>query len=501
MAYTRITAAEGAAMIKDQDNIALSGFTPNGVPKAIFRELSKRAVAEHDAGHPFQVGIITGASTSQSIEGDMAVAKAIKFRTPFSTNKDFRNHTNLGEIDYEDMHLGHMGERLRRGFYGEIDWAIIEVSDIDEGENLCKAYLTSAGGIVPTIARMAKRVILERNAFHDPCSRYLHDVYEIGECPRREPIPIRQVSDRIGTEYVPIDPKKIVGVVECDIPEEARAFKPLDPITEQMGHNVADFLVSDLKKGLIPPEFLPLQSGVGTTSNAVLEALGQNPAVPVFNVYTEVVQDAVVKYMREGRIKDASCSSLTVTNDTLRDVYEDIDYFKRHLTIRPSEISNCPEVIRRIGVISMNTAIEADIYGNVNSTHICGTKMMNGIGGSGDFTRSAMISIFTTPSTAKDGKISSFVPMVSHLDHSEHSVKIIITEYGVADLRGKSPIERARCIIDNCVHPDYRPLLNEYLNMGVKGHTPQNLKCCFAFHEEFAKSGDMHNVKWEEYNK
>ena len=65
---------------------------------------------------------------------------------------------------------------------------------------------------------------------------------------------------------------------------------------------------------------------------------------------------------------------------------------------------------------------------------------MNGIGGSGDFTRSAMLSIFTTPSTAKEGKISAFVPMVSHLDHSEHSVKIIITEYGVADLRGKSPI-------------------------------------------------------------
>ena len=116
MAYIRLSAAEAAAMIKDQDTIALSGFTPNGVPKATFRELSKRAVAEHEAGRPFQVGILTGASTSQSIEGDMAAAHAIKFRAPFSTNKDFRTHTNLGEIDYEDMHLGHMAERLRRGF-------------------------------------------------------------------------------------------------------------------------------------------------------------------------------------------------------------------------------------------------------------------------------------------------------------------------------------------------------------------------------------------------
>ncbi len=127
--------------------------------------------------------------------------------------------------------------------------------------------------------------------------------------------------------------------------------------------------------------------------------------------------------------------------------------------------------------------------------------MMNGIGGSGDFTRSAYLSIFTTPSTAKDGKISAFVPMVSHVDHNEHSVKVIITEYGVADLRGKSPVQRAEAIINNCVHPDYRPLLTEYMNMGIKGHTPQNLKCSFAFHEELAASGDMHNVDWSKYAK
>ena len=98
--------------------------------------------------------------------------------------------------------------------------------------------------------------------------------------------------------------------------------------------------------------------------------------------------------------------------------------------------------------------------------------MMNGIGGSGDFTRSAMLSIFTTPSTAKEGKISAFVPMVSHLDHSEHSVKVIITEYGVADLRGKSPIQRARCIIDNCVHR-IQTVIGRILAMGIKRtHTP-----------------------------
>ena len=104
MNYTRLTAAEAAALIQHDDALALSGFTPNGVPKAVFRELSRRCQAEHCAGRPFQVGIITGASTGQSVEGDMARCNGIKFRTPFSTNKDFREHTNAGEIDFEDMH-------------------------------------------------------------------------------------------------------------------------------------------------------------------------------------------------------------------------------------------------------------------------------------------------------------------------------------------------------------------------------------------------------------
>ena len=176
-----------------------------------------------------------------------------------------------------------------------------------------------------------------------------------------------------------------------------------------------------------------------------------------------------------------------------------MNFFRSRIVLRPQEISNNPEVARRLGLITINTALEADIFGNINSTHVCGTKMMNGIGGSGDFTRNAYISIFTTPSTAKGGAISSFVPMVSHLDHSEHSVKVIITEHGIADLRGKSPIQRAHTIIDNCVAPEYKELLREYLNQAPLAHTPHNLRLATAMHQEFLKSGDMRNTKWENY--
>ena len=127
--------------------------------------------------------------------------------------------------------------------------------------------------------------------------------------------------------------------------------------------------------------------------------------------------------------------------------------------------------------------------------------MMNGIGGSGDFTRNAYLSIFLTPSTAKNGAISCIVPQVTHTDHHEHSVKVVISEYGVADLRGKDPRHRAEEIIEKCAHPDYRPLLHEYLNNPAKGHIPFNIYSCFAFHQALAETGSMKNADFSKYHK
>jgi len=501
MAYTRMTAAEAAALIKHDARIALSGFTPSGVAKAVCKELAKKAEEEHRAGREFQVSLYTGASTGQSNDGDLSNAHALKYRAPYTTNVDFRKHVNAGEIAYNDIHLSQMAQEMRYGFFGDMDWAILEVCDIEEGETTCKAYLTAAGGISPTAARLAKKVILELNHFHSPGAKYLHDVYEVADPPYRQPIPITHVSDRIGKPYVEIPAEKIVGVVECNIPDEARAFKDLDPITTQIGTNVAEFLVADMKRGVIPSTFLPLQSGVGSTANAILAALSQDKHVPDFDIFTEVLQDSVVEMLLDGRVKDASACSLTVTNESLMKVYDNIDYCKKHLTLRQSEISNSPELIRRLGVIAINTAIEVDIYGNANSTHISGTKMMNGIGGAGDFIRNAYISIFTCPSTAKGGIISSIVPMVSHHDHTEHDVNIIVTEQGVADLRAKSPIQRAECIIENCVHPDYKQLLWDYLKIAKMGQTHHYLAAAFAMHDTLARKGDMHLTDFAEYVK
>jgi len=490
MTIKRITAAEAASLIHHDNNVGFSGFTHAGCPKVVPLEIAKRAEEEHALGNPFRIGIFTGASTGDSIDGALSRASAIKFRTPYQTNNDIRKAINREDVSYFDMHLSTVAQELRYGFLGNIDVAIIEACDVTEDG---KIVPTCGVGLSPTLVKMAKLVIVELNRWHPQALRGIHDITDLPDPPSRPEIHITDVKSRIGKDYLQADPSKIV-IVETNAPNDGNTFAPVDEITARIGENAANFLVREMREGRIPQSFLPIQSGVGNIANAVLAAMGENAEIPGFEVYTEVIQDAIIDLLEKGRVKFASGGTLTVSNPYIERVYNNLDFFKERIVLRTSEISNNPEIIRRLGLISMNTAIEADIFGNINSTHIMGSQIMNGLGGSGDFTRNAYISIFLTPSTAKNGNISAFVPMVSHTDHNEHSVKIIISEYGVADLRGKSPRERALCIIENCVHPDYRELLYKYLESGAKGQTPVNLYNAFCFHKAFMETGSMKNA-------
>jgi succinate CoA transferase len=493
MIYKKLSAEEAASFIKNDDVIGFCGFTPAGCSKVISQALAKKAEEEHAKGNPFKVGVFTGASTGDMIDGVLARANAIKFRSPYQSNTDLRNALNAHDAHYFDLHLSELPQYLRYGFLPKPRIAILEASSVtDDG----KIYLTSGVGISPTIARLADIIFIELNRYHPEALAGIHDIYEPADPPVRKEIPVYSPSDRIGVPYIQVDPKKIAGVVETNLPNEVGKFTPADEITNRIGANVANFLSSEIKAGRIPASFLPVQSGVGNIANAVLGAMGSNKDIPAFQVYTEVIQDAVIDLMKAGRVTFASGCALTLSTPALEDVHNNLDFFKQKILLRPQEISNSPEVARRLGLISINTALEADIFGNINSTHVVGTKMMNGIGGSGDFCRNAYLSIFTTPSVAKGGKISAIVPMVSHVDHSEHSVKILVTEHGVADLRGLSPVQRAELIIENCVSPEYKGILNRYLKLGQKGHTPQNMEAALSFHVAFNQTGDMRNVNF-----
>ncbi|NDW09731.1 acetyl-CoA hydrolase/transferase family protein [Dysgonomonas sp. 520] len=491
MALKFMSADEAASLIKNGYNIGFSGFTHAGCPKVVPGAIARLAIAEHEKGNPFKINIFTGASTGDKLDGELTRADAIDFRAPYQTNKSMREAINKEQIRFCDLHLSTMAQDIRYGFYGNIDVAIIEACDVTEDGEIVP---TCAVGISPTVSRLAKVVIVELNRWNPKELRGIHDIPEPLDPPCRKDIPVYEVKDRVGRDCIKVDPAKIV-VVETNEPNEGGKFSPVDDVTAKIGNNVANFFIKEMAEGRMPKTFLPVQSGVGNIANAVLAAMGDSKEIPDFEVYTEVIQDAVIGLMESGRVKFASGCSLTVSNECIEHIYKNLSFFKDKIVLRPSEYSNNPEVVRRLGIIAINTAIEADIFGNINSTHIMGSKMMNGIGGSGDFTRSAYVSIFVTPSTAKDGNISSFVPMVSHEDHSEHSVKIIVSEYGVADLRGKAPRERARTIIENCAHPDYRPLLMEYLDSCEPGHTPLNLYSAFSFHQAFKETGSMKNAK------
>lgn len=488
MSLPFITAEEAASHIQNGDTVAMSGFTPSGTPKIVPVALARRAKALHEQGEPFKIRLFTGASTNDFVDGELSRANAVSMRIPYQGHQEARRNANSNEIDYSDLHLSNMNQDLRYGFMGPIDVAIIEVTEMSpSGEMVLGAGI----GMSPVFAGLAKKVIIEYSSYYNTSFRGFHDNYIPLDPPHRREIPIYKPSDRIGSTILKIDPKKIIGVVPSNASEKVSAFTDLSPVTQAIGENVADFLAYEMKKGRIPKEFLPVQSGVGNIANAALYGLAGHPEIPNFEMYTEVVQDAVMDLMQKGKCTFASTCALAFSDEAMDKFMEDIDFYRDKLLMRPAEISNHPEVVRRLGLIAMNAALECDIYGNVNSTHIAGTKVMNGIGGSADFSRNAYLSIFMCPSVQKGGALSTIVPMVTHQDHSEHSVKVIVTENGVADLRNLSPQQRGKVIIENCVHPDYKPILKDYLKIAGKGHTPHNLRAAFEMHAIFEEKGDM----------
>lgn len=501
MTIPQITAHEAAALVCNGDLLGIGGFGPAGSPKCIPPAIADRAKAEHEAGRPFKVSVVTGASIGASCDGTLAAADAIDRRLPFSVNPEIRKAYNSGRVRYTDLNLSDNASHLRQGITGVVDWAVIEACEVQEVRGKLRIYLTAGIGIAPTICRLARKgVFIELNTWHSTKLIGMHDIYEIEDPWFRAPVRITQPIEHIGLPFIELDPDRVTGLVECHLPDEARPMTPATGVTELIGQHMADFLVWNMEQGYIFKNKLTLQSGVGSGANAVIGALGSCREVPNFNIYTEVLQEEPLRLIREGRVVAASTGALTISSEHLKDLYANINDFRGRLLLRPSEISNCPEIIARLGICSLNTAIEVDIYGHVNSTKICGTKMMNGVGGSADFTCNAMLSTFTCGSTTKDGRISSIVPFCSHVDHTEHYVDAIITEYGVADLRNKCAAEKAEALIE-IAHPDYRPLLREYLRLAAPrgGHTHHVLSAAFAMHDTFLRKGDMRLTDWSEY--
>jgi len=483
-----VTAEEAASWIKDGMVLGMSGFTRAGDVKVVPLALVEKAKKES-----FKVDVYTGASLGPEVDQYLAEAGVIRKRGPFQADAGIRNKINSGEITFVDAHLSHNAELVRQGIIGPIDFAIIEAAAITEEGLLIP---TTSVGNSPIFVQEADQIIIELNVAQLDALEGVHDIFVPGPQGKRDPIPLQNVSDRLGIIGIPLDLDKVKGIVISDILDAPSTIVPADEETDIMANHLLNFLREEIKVGRLTTSLRPIQSGVGSVANAVLLGF-KDSEFENLEVYSEVLQDAVFELIDAGKVNFASATSITLSEEVGNQVYGNFEKYADKLVLRPQEISNQPEIIRRLGLISVNTALEVDIYGNVNSTHVSGTKMMNGIGGSGDFARNARLGIFVTKSYAKGGNISSIVPMVSHVDHTEHDVDVIVTEQGVADLRGLAPKERVGLIIDNCAHPEYREQLWKYFNDANEAtgghHTPHNLEKALSWHVNYAKNGTMKN--------
>ena len=487
-----MSAGDAAALIGHGSTVGMSGFTGSGYPKSVPLALAARIEAQHAAGNPFQVRVWTGASTGPELDGALAKANGIEFRLPYNSDPIARERINRGEMNYFDMHLSQVAPMAWQGFLGPLDTALIEVTGI-----------TADGGLIPsssignnkTWLDRADRIILEVNRWQNPALEGMHDIYYGTRLPPdRVPIPLVRPDQRIGEPLFRCDPSKIVAIVETDSPDRNLPFARPDAVAEAIAGHLMEFFAHEVAMGRMPANLLPLQSGVGNVANAVLTGLARGPFENL-TAYTEVLQDGMLDMIDTGKLRFASATAFSLSPEASLRINADLPRYRDRVLLRPQEMSNHPELIRRLGCIAMNGLIEADIYGNVNSTHIMGSRIQNGIGGSGDFARNAFVSIFMTPSTAKGGRISAIVPQVSHVDHITQDVQVLVTEQGLADLRGLAPKQRAELIIANCAHPDFRPLLEDYYARALVSsygmHAPGLLAEALSWHQRFVETGSM----------
>lgn len=472
-------AEECIELFKDEMDLGWSGFTPVGYPKKVPIVLADY-VEKNNLQGKLRFNIFHGAHVGPETTDRWASLNMVKGIYPYQSGPHINKAVNSGITDYADKHLSMCPQDLQYGFYtrhkkgyGSLDLGLIETSEITEEG----VILHGSVGIAPEIIQIAEKLIIEINV-STPSFYGMHDIIIPKIPPHREPYLIRSVSDRIGTTFVPVDFNKIVAIVESDIPSNNPPFREPDEASKLICQHIMDFLEHEINIGRIPKNLLPLQSGVGNITNAVFSGFIHSK-FDHLQMYTELIQDSALDLIDAGKLDIVSCTALTLSPKGFERLFEKLDFYSKKIILRPQQISNNPELIRRLGVIGMNTPLEFDIYGHANSTHRFGTRVENGIGGSGDFERNAYISIMHTysvrPTKSDPLGITCVVPKVSHVDHTEHDLDVLVTEQGLADLRGLSPAKRAREIINKCAHPEYKDYLMDYLERAEKELYPKHM--------------------------
>jgi succinyl-CoA:acetate CoA-transferase len=446
--------AEQVVATLDSDATVLtSGFGSVGYPKLV-------PLAAADADRDFDLTLVTSGNVGDEIDVTLIESGAVDRRFSYQSSTVARERTNRREVAFSDRNASSIGDEVQYGGLVDPDVAIVEAVAVGEGWFIPSTSL----GQVPAFVEAADQLVVELNRSQPLGLQAIHDIYRPDRPGKRGPVPLDHASDRVGTSYVSFEPEKLAAVVESDRADSTYTFR--DPTDDDLAiaANLGEFLTAEVERSPVFDDEIHLQFGVGSLGNALMGELKDLDLGGRDMVYFgELIQDGLLDMLDEGQLEGASATSLALTDDGQTRLFDNIERYAEDIVLRPADVSNRPGLIDRFGVVGVNSAVEVDIYGNVNSTHVQGSQMLNGIGGSADFNRNSLITVCALPSTLNDGEISRIVPMTFHVDHTEHDVDVFITEQGVADVRGLSPVERAERIIEECAHPDFRPKLREYL--------------------------------------
>ena len=460
-----VDADHAADLVEPGDGVAVSGFGSVGYPKAV-----PLVLAEDD--RDLELTVISGGSVGEEIDDAMMTAGQIARRYPYQKTEAARERADAGDLAFHDRHVSRLADEVVYGHLGNVDIAMVEATAVGEDWFVP----TTSIGQTPAYVQAADRVVVEVNHAQPRSLEALHDVYRPGTPPNREPVPLTDPGERLADAKVRFDSDKLAAVVETDRRDSTYSFRDPTTADETIAENLVEFLEDETADHPVLSEAVRLQFGVGSLGNALMSAFADADFgdVPV-SYYGEVIQDGLLDMLDDGFLECASATSLALSEEGQDRLFENVERYAEDVVLRPADVSNGGELVSRLGIVAVNSALEVDLYGNVNSTHVGGTHVMNGVGGSGDFSRHAALPVIALPSTAKGGDLSRVVPKVPHVDHTEHDVSIIVTEHGVADLRGLDPRERADVILENCADPAYRDDLRAYLDDAGSGHIPQDL--------------------------
>ena len=452
----KITSPDDALkrVLKHAKTIAFGGMGGQSVPKIIPDLIGENGYSFTD------LTLYTGGGTTKSFERKISKA-GITRRFYYLSDKESRSAVNTGKIMMMDYNVSKYGKLLNSQPATKIDVAVFEATSIEKHGVVLSLSVDST----PSLVDASKKVIIELN-MKKPNLNGLHDVYM---AKNGEIIPLTKTSQRIGSRYLKIAPKKIGAIIYSNEDEENASSYGSAPLEiSEISNNVWSVLRNYIKFR----NSMPLQVGAGSVASSLVD----NSPYDKLKIWCEIAPTKWAEYL-DSKIAAISASALYNIPGDENYTRKFLDYYSEFIgkiVLRPNNITNSPELIARLGVIVIQQAVEIDIFGAVNVSHIKG-DIYNGVGGSIDFCSNGKYIVIVLPSTANNGKKSRIVPMSNCIDVPRYMVDFVVTEIGIADLRWKDPRERAISIINNCAHPKFRDLLLQYYNSVEPSHMPYDL--------------------------